>query len=380
MLAKICSDMNKPNGQTELKNDANEIKKFLESLPIGKVSGIGKVAERTLNELGIKTCGELKENMVYIKELFKSASYQFLLQASLGIGKTSFDNNWERKSISVERTFSNISTKQELYAKLQEISFKLAEDIKKENLKGKSVTLKLKTSAFEILTRCLTISKYIYKEEDLFKIGKKILNTYLEEHPNQSYRLMGLRLSSFLDEKHGKSLDNYVKVVNDKNAVDILIEQKKYECPVCYKTVKVDNIIEFEKHVNECLCHNEEDLKNDDFYLKYNKESNKKIKLDKDNNHISKKSINSDDIYIHKKDNKEKLYIKNEQNNNNIPNSKIEKDKNYNSLININSSSHNNYNKIKCPVCESTISCSSNEELNRHIDICLNNDIIKNYK
>jgi len=159
MLAKICSDMNKPNGQTELKNDAIEVKKFMETLPIGKVSGIGKVAERSLNELGIKTCGELKENMVYIKKLFKPASYQFLLEASLGIGKTTIDNNWERKSISVERTFPNISSIQELDAKLQEISFKLAEDVKKENLKGKSITLKLKTSAFEILTRCLTISK-----------------------------------------------------------------------------------------------------------------------------------------------------------------------------------------------------------------------------
>ncbi|ORX55477.1 DNA/RNA polymerase [Piromyces finnis] len=175
----ICSDMNKPNGQTELKNCTDEILKFLKDLPIGKVSGIGKVAEKTLNELGIKTCGELKENMVYIKELFKPSSYQFLLSASLGLGRTKIENKWKRKSISVERTFSNTSEIQKLEDKLHEISCKLANDVKKENLKGKSVTLKLKTSSFEILTRCLTISKYIYQQEDLYKVGKKVKFIYI---------------------------------------------------------------------------------------------------------------------------------------------------------------------------------------------------------
>jgi nucleotidyltransferase/DNA polymerase involved in DNA repair len=174
MLAKICSDMNKPNGQTQLKNNSEDVKKFMDTLSIGKVSGIGKVAERTLNELGIKTCGEMKRNMVYLRELFKPATYHFLLKASLGIGKTIIENKWDRKSISIERTFSNMSEHQELHKKLYDISCLLAEDVKKKNLKGKSVTLKLKTSGFEILTRCLTISKYIHKQEDLYKVGKKI--------------------------------------------------------------------------------------------------------------------------------------------------------------------------------------------------------------
>jgi len=58
----IYLDMNKPNGQTQLKNNSEDVKKFMDTLSIGKVSGIGKVAERTLNELGIKTCGEMVIN------------------------------------------------------------------------------------------------------------------------------------------------------------------------------------------------------------------------------------------------------------------------------------------------------------------------------
>ncbi|ORX86899.1 DNA/RNA polymerase [Anaeromyces robustus] len=361
MLAKICSDMNKPNGQTELKNDANEVEKFVKLLPIGKVSGIGKVTERTLNELGIKTCGELKENMIYIRELFKPATYQFLLNVSLGIGKTIINNKWERKSISVERTFSNISDEQELYNKLLDISFKLAQDVEKENLKGKSVTLKLKTSGFEILTRCLTISKFIHKQEDIYKVGKKILDSCIEENPNQSYRLMGLRLSSFLDSKKNISLDKFVKIIDNKNTVDILAQKKEYECPVCYKVIRVDYLNEFEKHVNNCL-NNVEDIKQSEFIE--NKKYNKKFKLnDKESDY--KQIIKNDKI-----DNttSEDYYHKGKQRLNNKSNNQIKHD--------VSSTS----SKLICPICKSSIFCSTNEELNRHIDICLNNDIIKNYE
>ncbi|OUM69543.1 hypothetical protein PIROE2DRAFT_57285 [Piromyces sp. E2] len=469
----ICSDMNKPNGQTELKNNREDIMRFLKNLPIGKVSGIGKVAEKTLNELGIKTCGELKDNMVYIKELFKPASYQFLLSASLGLGKTTIENKWERKSISIERTFLNTSDNQKLYNKLFEISCKLAEDIKKNNLKGKSVTLKLKTSSFEILTRCLTISKYIYQQEDLYKIGKKLLNSYMKERPNQSYRLMGLRLSSFLDKKNGAFLDKYVKVIeDDKNTVDILMQQKEYECPVCFKMIKVDNIMKFKIHVNNCLGNNKTKAENkdNDNNSSESNEYNKKYKINEKNDFFSKIANNNEFNYFHKnnndnnnivdiltqqkeyecplcfkmikvdnimkfeehvnnclsendikqsskdgnsskfKNNDKNVKIKEENNflsknkhnnhNNNFQNNKIVMNRKGKQIIEdyiqinnfdttnipnkqnkLNNDNFDNVhtNNIQCPICEKIITCSSNEELNRHIDICLNYDIIKTY-
>lgn len=58
-LAKICSNMNKPNGQYVLLNDRNVIMSFMRSLPTRKVNGIGRVLERELQEIGVKTCGDI---------------------------------------------------------------------------------------------------------------------------------------------------------------------------------------------------------------------------------------------------------------------------------------------------------------------------------
>ncbi|KNC72257.1 hypothetical protein SARC_15193, partial [Sphaeroforma arctica JP610] len=66
MLSKVCSDLNKPNGQYSLHRTREAILAFLQPLPIRKISGIGKVSEQILNGLGITTCGEMVGILVQI--------------------------------------------------------------------------------------------------------------------------------------------------------------------------------------------------------------------------------------------------------------------------------------------------------------------------
>lgn len=62
LLAKICSDVNKPNGLTYLENSVKEIYAFLKDQPVRKLPGIGKINELILSGIGIENCGDVLSN------------------------------------------------------------------------------------------------------------------------------------------------------------------------------------------------------------------------------------------------------------------------------------------------------------------------------
>ncbi|KAH7963329.1 hypothetical protein HPB52_020630 [Rhipicephalus sanguineus] len=87
-LAKVCSDMRKPNDQFRLPNDVDSIRKFVSSLPIRKVPGIGAVQEQLLMALGVRTCHDLWVKRAEIGHLFGEVTARFYLRAALGLGCT----------------------------------------------------------------------------------------------------------------------------------------------------------------------------------------------------------------------------------------------------------------------------------------------------
>ncbi|KAB1281653.1 DNA polymerase kappa [Camelus dromedarius] len=88
MLAKVCSDKNKPNGQYQIPPNRQAVMDFIKDLPIRKVSGIGKVTEKMLKALGIMTCTELYEQRALLSLLFSETSWHYFLHISLGLGST----------------------------------------------------------------------------------------------------------------------------------------------------------------------------------------------------------------------------------------------------------------------------------------------------
>uniref|UniRef100_A0A8D2CNV5 DNA polymerase kappa n=1 Tax=Sciurus vulgaris TaxID=55149 RepID=A0A8D2CNV5_SCIVU len=135
MLAKVCSDKNKPNGQYQILPNRQAVMDFIKDLPIRKVSGIGKVTEKMLKALGIVTCTELYQQRALLSLLFSETSWHYFLHISLGLGSTHLARDGERKSMSVERTFSEISKAEEQYILCQELCSELAQDLQKEGLK-----------------------------------------------------------------------------------------------------------------------------------------------------------------------------------------------------------------------------------------------------
>ncbi|KAG9440513.1 hypothetical protein H6P81_020678 [Aristolochia fimbriata] len=214
MLAKVCSDINKPNGQFVLQNDRMAVMTFISSLPIRKIGGIGKVTEHMLRDgLGIYTCEEMLQKSAYICALFSSCAADFFLSVGLGLGKTETPELSMRKSISTERTFPAIEDDTLILQKLEEIAENLSNDMNREGLTGRTLTLKVKTASFEVRSRAVTLQRYICSKEDILTHASKLLKSELP----LSLRLIGLRMSQFGNEKLGpvdptqRTLKNFIK-------------------------------------------------------------------------------------------------------------------------------------------------------------------------
>ena len=113
-LAKVCSDMNKPDGQMVLASDRDQILRLVNPLPVRKVGGVGKVNERVLAAFGMSTCGDVFAKRAVVAALFSKSAFTFLLEASMGVGTERRRNSRAllpgtqvaRKSLGQEKTFA----------------------------------------------------------------------------------------------------------------------------------------------------------------------------------------------------------------------------------------------------------------------------------
>ncbi|XP_064903409.1 DNA polymerase kappa isoform X2 [Columba livia] len=236
MLAKMCSDCNKPNGQYKIPPERQAVLDFLKDLPIRKVPGIGKVTEKMLKALGIVTCSELYQQRALLSLLFSEASWRNFLDISLGLGSTHLEKDGERKSMSTERTFSEMNTAEDQYSLCRELCRDLAQELQKEGLKGKTVTLKLKNVNFEVKTRASTVLSSVSTEEEIFAVAKDLLGTEIDSvapHPLR-IRLMGVRVSGFLSEEEKKyqqkSITSFLKSGREVGFLSLQPGMSNQEC------------------------------------------------------------------------------------------------------------------------------------------------------
>ncbi|KAG2435355.1 hypothetical protein HXX76_007428 [Chlamydomonas incerta] len=200
MLAKICSDINKPDGQYVLPPSRAAIMSFMDTLPVRKIPCIGKVTEQVLQGvLAVSTCGQLlaPDSRCRLPLLFSEVAAGFFLEAALGLAatrhgpKTDTSVDPGRKGISHERTFRNMSAPAELEAMAKQLVEALVADMGEEDIEGRNITLKLKLSTFEVRTRASTLPRHARTVVDILPAVLRLLRAELPV----TIRLMGVRMA-----------------------------------------------------------------------------------------------------------------------------------------------------------------------------------------
>ena len=195
-VAKIASDYNKPNGQKTV--NPEEVESFLENLDIKKFYGIGKVTTERMYHLGIFTGKDLKsKSKEFLEEHFSKSGLHFY-NIVRGIHNSAVKPNRIAKSVAAEHTFNeNLTSEIFMVEKLERIANELENRLKKHNISGKTVTLKIKYSDFTTQTRSKTLPYFIADKGLLLETAKELL---FQERMKESVRLLGISLNNLNTE------------------------------------------------------------------------------------------------------------------------------------------------------------------------------------
>jgi len=204
-LAKICSNKNKPNGQFRLPSERSSILAFMRDLPTRKVNGVGRVFERELDAIGIKTCGDIYAQRHHLGRMFGEKAFQFLMSVYLGLGNTDVrpTEEHERKSVGTESTFHDMSDPQELRDKLRWTAEELEKDLRRTESRGRTLVLKIKLHTYEVFSRQVQPPKAVWTADDLYRFSLPMLQKLEKETPGMKLRLMGLRCTHLVSTKKG---------------------------------------------------------------------------------------------------------------------------------------------------------------------------------
>lgn len=209
LLAKIASDMRKPNGIFTVHPD--RALDFIGSLPVEKLWGVGPKTANRMHEMGVFTGAQLRriscEHLVQVFGKMGRVYYDF----SRGIDNRPVVVAYERKSVGCERTFLedlHIDTK--IIIELYHIVLELVERIERKDFRGRTLTLKLKWDATTQITRSLTQEKALRTKDDILPLAKRLLKD--TEYHDRPIRLMGLSVSSpETNDKEGQNRPQWVE-------------------------------------------------------------------------------------------------------------------------------------------------------------------------
>lgn len=201
-LAKIASDWNKPDGLTVIRPD--QAQDFLTDLPVSKFWGVGPVTAARMEELGIRTGGDLRSWPLWKLTSVFGKSGPWYYQLSRGIDEREVVTERTRKSLGKERTFGeDISDSERLMSFLENLSHDIWEELEERGLKGKRVTLKIKYADFQQITRSRTLDNPVSSPESLYSHAAKLMNA--TEAGRRPVRLLGASVSSFDESESDQS-------------------------------------------------------------------------------------------------------------------------------------------------------------------------------
>lgn len=212
-VAKIASDINKPDGLTVVAPD--KVREFLNPLPIGKMWGVGKVTQEALIRMGIRTFRDLSRFSVEALEK-KFGKYGPRMRAlSMGIDDRDVVTDQAAKSIGREETFDadileiDAAKKELLY-----LAGRVGRRMRREGVHGKTVTLKVKYSDFVLKTRSATLDEPTNDGALIYRTVCSLMEK--TETGKRPVRLLGVSVSQLSTRSSGQQLDLFGQMESDR--------------------------------------------------------------------------------------------------------------------------------------------------------------------
>ncbi|MBW8880239.1 MAG: DNA polymerase IV [Asticcacaulis sp.] len=197
-LAKMASDQNKPNGLCVIKPSQGP--DFVAALPVGKFYGVGPATAARMNRLGLHTGLDIRNQSLDFLQKHSGVSGTYYYGISRGICHRQVRPDHVRKSVGGENTFfTDVDTLDGAWTELQPIIDKVWRHIENNNIKGRTVTLKVKYSDFTLITRSRTLHQPVVDRDAFVRLGRELLEGVFPSP--KTIRLLGITLSSLGEDE-----------------------------------------------------------------------------------------------------------------------------------------------------------------------------------
>lgn len=221
-LAKLASDAQKPAGLVLIRPD--EVKAFLDPMPITRLWGIGKRTAPKLKALGILTIGQLRRSDISVVKPALGNQADHFLRLSRGEDEREVQVSRPDKSISHEITFdSNVLEHTELLAELLRQSEKVSRRLRAQTMLAKTVVVKIRDANFQTVTRSRSMRACSNNTRTLYRMARALFESWHAEHRTTPVRLLGMGVTGLESENvDGKASGNQVDSRSEKSLDRVL--------------------------------------------------------------------------------------------------------------------------------------------------------------
>ena len=191
LVAKIASDLDKPDGLTILLGDA--VRERLDPLPVSVIPGIGNKTLTRLHEINILSVADLRLAPARDLESIFGRYAQRTRERAAGIDNRPVVSSREEKSISAEETYDvDLDDRGEMERELLRLSETTARRLRKASLQAGTVQIKIRQADFQTFTRQKSLQPPVNNTDQIYRIACQLLGAWLENNPGMRIRLLGV--------------------------------------------------------------------------------------------------------------------------------------------------------------------------------------------
>jgi DNA polymerase IV (archaeal DinB-like DNA polymerase) len=214
LIAKMASGFQKPDGLTVVPE--KEVLSFIEPMKVSKLHGVGPKTEQILNQIAIETVGDLRyvasKSLKTIESKFSKNKALWLKNIANGIDDSPLEPNAEQLQYSKMGTLKNDTNKfDEIVYLLEEQASDVAQIVKKEKVKFKTVSIIPITTSIETHSKSKTLEEYTDSKEAILETAKDLLKEFLKDNPEIVLRRFGVRVSNLQRTAEAKQEKNLQK-------------------------------------------------------------------------------------------------------------------------------------------------------------------------